>query len=86
MKPYTSCHILFIASSAQNNVEGLIKQCHGKPILTVSDIDDFSRNGGIITMVQLENNIRFSINQQSLLSSGLRMSGQLLKLARELIQ
>lgn len=79
------CHILFISRERPNSVPDIIKRFHGRPVLTVSDIDEFSRQGGIIGMVQLKNNIRFHINQQALQDSGLKMSSQLLKLARKLI-
>ena len=51
------------------------------PILTVSDIDDFARAGGMIGLVEAEQRIRFDINLATARQANLKLSSQLLKLA-----
>jgi len=51
------------------------------PILSVSDIADFTRAGGMIDLVEVEQRIRFNINLSAARRARLRLSSQLLKLA-----
>jgi hypothetical protein len=52
------------------------------PILTISDeAGNFSRLGGIINLITVEDHIRFEINLEAARRSGLTISSQLLKLA-----
>src|SRR4051812_4628601 len=46
-----NCHILFIDQSESANLDEILRKCRGKPILTVSDIEGFSRRGGIIEFI-----------------------------------
>jgi len=54
-------------------------------VLTVSDIDGFVEAGGNISLVTVDDRIRFDINRTTVASQQLRLSAQLLKLARRLI-
>jgi hypothetical protein len=52
-------------------------------VLTVSDLDHFAENGGMIGLVTTDDNrIRFDINQTAVERAGLKASSQLLQLAR----
>ena len=80
------CQMLFITRSMSHRVKDIISKSKGRPVLTVSDIDGFAMQGGIIAMVQVKNNVRFFINQKSALNSKLKLSSELLKLARKIVQ
>ena len=80
------CHILFVAQSEKSRIKHTINNLKGKPVLTVSDVDDFVKAGGMIGMVRVENKIRFHINLVSAQDSGLTISSQLLKLAQNVIK
>ena len=80
------CHILFVAESEKSRAKHTISKFKGKSVLTVSDMDDFVKAGGMIGMVRLENKIRFQINLVSAQDSGLTISSQLLKLAQNVIK
>ena len=53
----------------------------GRNILTVSDIDDFTKDGGIIRFVTENNKIRFKINMEAAKTANLRLSSKLLSAA-----
>jgi hypothetical protein len=56
----------------------------GRPVLTVADIPDFARTGGIINLkTNKEDRIRFDINVGSAQQARLRMSSKLLNLAED---
>jgi len=73
------CHVLYMTKDSRGTFKGVIPRIAGKSILTVSDIDEFAQNGGMIGLFKSENQIRFAINVKATQRSGLRMSSQLLK-------
>jgi len=77
-----SCHVLFISRSEQKQLNDILAQLHQAPILTVSDMDDFVSQGGMIGFYLLKNTkVRFSIDPQTLSETGLVASAQLLQIA-----
>ncbi|MFO7448079.1 MAG: YfiR family protein [Ignavibacteriaceae bacterium] len=75
-------HVLYISESEKRNVNEIIKKVENTPALTISDIDGFGENGGIITFFIEDNKIRFMINIQSLKQAELKASSKLLRLAK----
>ncbi len=80
------CHILFVTKSEKSGIKHIISKLKGSPVLTVSDMDDFVKAGGMIGMVRVKNKIRFHINLVSAQDSGMMISSQLLKLAQDVIK
>ena len=76
------CHILFISPSEKDDIEEILQALNGRNILTVSSIDGFVERGGMINFRVDQNRVRFEINQSSVERGGLKISSQLLKLAR----
>jgi len=86
LRSVKGCHILFVTKSEKSRIKHTISKFKGSPVLTVSDMDDFVKAGGMIGMVRVENKIRFQINLVSAQDSGLKISSQLLKLAQDVIK
>ena len=76
-----SCRILFISSSQQSRVKEILEELDNTSVLTVSDMPEFIRRGGIIQFVVEANKVRFEVNLTSAEHSGLTLSSQLLKVA-----
>jgi hypothetical protein len=76
------CHIWFISSSEKGNLRNILAQAKNHNILTVSDMDRFTQQGGMIGLVNQEGRINFEINIDVVQRSKLRFSAQLLKLAK----
>ena len=77
------CDLVFVSSSERNNLQRIFAALRGVPVLTVSDLDQFAEQGGMIGLFTTEDNhIRFSINKSAIERPGLRASSQLLQLAR----
>lgn len=77
------CDLVFISSSERDNLPQILAALRGAPVLTVSDLDQFAEQGGMIGLVITEDNrIRFNINKTAIERPGLRASSQLLHLAR----
>ena len=77
-----TCHIAYITESEDRRLPRILALLQGKPVLTVSDIDGFAENGGMIELVLTDGRVRFDINLAAASTSQLRLSSQLLKLAR----
>lgn len=77
-----SCHIAFIGWSDPDRVDRTLAALAGRPILTVGELDGFAERGGMINMVTRENRLRLEINLGAVERAGLRLSSQLLKLAK----
>ncbi|QID18962.1 YfiR family protein [Nitrogeniibacter mangrovi] len=79
------CQVLFLAASEQRRLNATLRDLDGAPVLTVSDIDGFVEAGGAIGFVTEDDRVRFDINRGTLEHDGLKLSAQLLKLARRLV-
>ena len=76
-----SCRILFISSSEQNQLKEILAALDNTSVLTVSDMPQFTRRGGMIQFVVEANKVRFEVNLTSAERAGLTLSSQLLKVA-----
>ena len=76
-------HILFIGRADDEQMRRALPVLAGQPVLTVGESPRFAERGGIIGFrVTGDGRVSFDINLQRAEQSGLRMSAQLLKLAR----
>ena len=75
------CHILFVSASEKGNLRHILNALRNSNVLTVSEIEGFARQGGIINFIITEKRIHFEINPDEAQRSKLKISSQLLKLA-----
>lgn len=77
-----ACRVLFISPSEENQLGAILNALGTAPVLTVADIPDFVKLGGMIQFVPDGNHVRFEINLAASRHAGLTLSSELLKLAR----
>jgi hypothetical protein len=77
-----SCHVLYIGDSQEENITYIFDTLKDFHVLTVGDINGFAKKGGMINFVREGKFIRFEINVNAVERSGLKVSAQLLKLAK----
>jgi len=82
LKQTTNCNILYIAQSEKHHYRKFLAETTNKPILTISEINDFSSTGGIVELYQEKGRTRFIINLELARNAGLSISSRLLILAR----
>lgn len=75
-------HILFLSPDAAGHLKEIQKRLEHSSTLLVSDVEGFARSGGMINFIMVGNKIRFEINVEAAEQARLRISSQLLKLAR----
>ena len=80
-KDAASCNVLFISSSEEPRLKTTLSTLDRTPVLTVSDIPQFSQRGGMIQFVLEGNRVRFEVNLTAAQNAGLTLSSELLKVA-----
>ena len=75
------CDMLYVASSKKNNYKKNLQSINGKPILTISEIENFSLSGGIIELTHDKGQTRISVNLNVAYKNNLELSSRLLMLA-----
>jgi len=79
------CNMLFVDALALDRLPVILQRSRDAHVLTVADIDGFTRRGGMIGLVSEDNRIRFDINTRAANDAGLRVSSRLLSLARRVL-
>ncbi len=76
------CQLVFIPKGMDGQLQGAFKAAQAESILTISEIDGFCSQGGIIQLVERRGKLRFFINNKAANESRLTLSSQLLKMAK----
>jgi len=79
------CAILFIGESESSHLDRDLSAVSRLPILTVSDIPGFMKDGGTIQFVLQDNRVRFEVNLNAARKCGIVLSSQLLKVATKVV-
>jgi len=74
------CRIVYISSSEEQRLDSVLRKI-APGTLTVSDIHDFSRRGGMIEFVAEANKVRFSVDLQPIRDARITVSSDLLRVA-----
>jgi hypothetical protein len=77
----SQCHVAFIAATEAPRLSQHLGALGGRPVLTVSDMPNFARSGGIIELKTVDSRVRFAINLRAARRAGLNFSSKLLQLA-----
>ncbi|NTW98674.1 MAG: YfiR family protein [Geobacteraceae bacterium] len=80
-----SCHVLFIAASERYRLQRLLPEAHRLGIMTISDMRNFSKQGGMVSLVSVNSRITYDLNLVSARSAAISFSSQILKLANDVI-
>jgi len=76
-----NCGVLFISASGHAPLDQVIAAVGKRAVLTVSDLPEFTRRGGIIQFVMAGGRIRFEVNLPAAANASLTLSSELLKVA-----
>jgi hypothetical protein len=81
-KNLRQCHILFIGSSENKRLPQIFESLKGASVLTISEMNLFNQQGGIINFVMESSRVRFEINAFAAEQAQLKISSKLLVLAK----
>ena len=82
LKDVEECHILYISHSEKKRLPLILKGLEDTSMLTVGDTGHFAHLGGMIRFFREEDRIRLEINLDAAEKEGLKLSSNLLNLAR----
>jgi hypothetical protein len=75
------CNVVYIADSSPKEILVALNKVRTKNILTVGDSDAFTREGGMVGLVTVGEQIQIQVNLQAALDSRLKISSRLLNLS-----
>lgn len=78
------CQELFIADTEEARIGAVLRWVDRQPILTVSDSETFTRDGGAIALIRSDGRLQFEVNTDALSRANLKASSQMLRLARQI--
>lgn len=76
------CNLLFVDHGGADGLAALRPALEGSHVLTVSDIDGFAKDGGMVEMATENDRIVLYINQAAVARAGLKIAGRMLKLGK----
>ncbi len=79
------CHELFVPETEEARFAAVLRWTDKRPILTVSDSEIFTRDGGAIALIRGDGRLQFDINADALNRAGLKPGSQLMRLARQIV-
>jgi hypothetical protein len=75
------CDIAFIGVAEKKRMDEVLDGFAGAGVLSISDLDQFARHGGMIELTRKADKIRFAVNIDAVNRNGVRISSKLLQLA-----
>jgi len=76
------CQLVYIAGDQRAALSETLSVAQAESILTISELDGFCNQGGIIQLVERRGKLRFFINREAADEAQLSLSSQLLKVAK----
>jgi hypothetical protein len=76
------CHILFISRSETDSLNEIFGTLGDASVLTISEVDRFAQNGGMLALTLDRGTLRFEINPDAARRARLKFDSRFLLLAR----
>ncbi|MCU0430460.1 MAG: YfiR family protein [Cytophagaceae bacterium] len=78
---FSTCHIIFLAEGQSSHLSSIAGKVVGKPILFISEVTNGAKKGAGINLIIVDDKMKFEMNKGSVEKQGLKVSGDLVKLA-----
>jgi hypothetical protein len=75
-------HVLFISNSQRDHLAEILRKLGNASVLTISEIEGFTQNGGMVSLTLIRGKIRFDANADSAGRAQLKIDSQFLLLTR----
>jgi hypothetical protein len=78
------CQLIFISSTEKPlRMQAWLNSLQNLPVLTVSDLDGFLDQGGMIALIYDGMRLQFEVNLERVEHTGIKLSSKMLQIARE---
>lgn len=81
-----SCRVVFVTRSAAKRYARVLQVLKDSGSLTIGEDPEFLKTGGMVSLVPSERGLTFDVNLDAVHESGLKISSQLLSLARHVFR
>lgn len=78
---FSHCDVIYISKSKEKSLKQILQKMEHLPVLTVSDMDSFARQGGMIGFVIERGKVRLEVNNKASQLSDIKLSSKLLAIA-----
>lgn len=85
-KAVHQCQIIYIADNKLGYSNQILSLTKSSPILSVSDDDNFFKNGGVVSFVEVGGRVNFCLNLDNAARNGLQISSKLFGLSLSIIK
>jgi hypothetical protein len=75
-------HVLFISNSQRDHLAEILRKVGSASVLTISEIENFTQNGGMVSLTLIRGKIRFDANPDTAGRAQLKIDSQFLLLTR----
>ncbi len=82
----SSCQVLFVSPAMVKKLPHILEQAKKLQMLTISDMDGFVSQGGMIGFVVKEGRVRFEVNLKAAKENGIKINSNLLEIASKVIR
>jgi hypothetical protein len=76
------CQMIFVSTSEQRRLGGILSAVQGRPVLIVGESEGFASAGGMLGFALRENRVGIEVNSAAARQSRLKISSQLLNIAK----
>lgn len=77
-----TCGLVFVHRNTERHLPELLRFLKGKPVLTVSDLAQFTLQGGMVELVREDQRVSLYVNEDAAAAAGIQIAGNILKLAK----
>lgn len=77
----SSCHVVYIGKAKSRDLDDVVSSTAGKSVLTITDGNGLAEKGSCINFKVVNGRLKFELNQGTVASSNLKVSGQLSSMA-----
>jgi hypothetical protein len=79
------CQLVFVSRSAAKRYDRIVEAVKNSVTLTIGEEAEFLKAGGMLSLQPAENGVLFDVNLDAVQDSHLKLSSQLLALARHIV-
>ncbi len=84
--PVDGIHVAYCSERDRKEISAFLKAFANKPVLTVGEAPDFITAGGMIEFSIVANNLRYSLNKDTMTKVGLKPTAEMLATAWEVVK
>lgn len=77
----STCQVVYLGKAKSNQLENVMGSISGKSVLTITDGNGLGKKGSCINFKVVDGKLKFELNQATVSSQNLKVSGQLSSMA-----